>query len=154
MICQGAVGCFERRKSLARERKAHCGRVGFNEQTAGGDDGENLAKAFLARFEEGAVEGKKRAEFRERRNHFHRAAVRMEQKSARREWSSAQDVEQRTERIETMDRSRQIAFRGERELPAEDLDLFVEWRPTKAGQAGVVGAGAIEHPAIEADFSN
>ncbi len=47
----------------------------------------------------------------------------------------------------------QITFGGEGELPAEDFDLFVEWRAAEAGETRVIGPRAIENPTVETDFA-
>lgn len=43
---------------------------------------------------------------------------------------------------------------GERELPGEDFDLLGERGAAEAGEARVIGAGAVDDPAIEADFTD
>ena len=43
---------------------------------------------------------------------------------------------------------------GEVELGLEGGDLFFQRSTAEAGEAGIVGAGAVEHPAVEADFAD
>ena len=60
----------------------------------------------------------------------------------------------RAEGVEAVNRSEKITFRGEIQLPAKYIDLFLKWRATKTGEARIVRSGALEHPAIEPDFAD
>lgn len=110
--------------------------------------------AVVACGKEGAVEGKIGAEAEKSREHFGRAAVGVKEEAARGERSVFERVEERAEGVETVDAGGEVAFGGERELRAEDFDLLVERGAAESGQARIVGAGAVEDPAVESDFAD
>jgi hypothetical protein len=82
----------------------------------------------------------------------------VEEEAAR--WETVGDVgrwegfEKQTEGVDTVDRDGSVEGNGEIELGFEDSELFVERSAAEAGEAHVVGPGAFEHPAVEADFAD
>lgn len=62
--------------------------------------------------------------------------------------------EEETEGVDAVNRDGAVQLGRESELGGEDGELFVERGAAEAGEAGIVGAGAVEHPAVEADFSD
>lgn len=135
-------------------RRGRGGGVGFEEEAVQGDLAKDFAATGVAGTEEGAVEREIRAEAEELREHFRRAAVGVEEEAALGEGRGFEDVQERAEGVEAVDAGGEIAFGGEGELRAEDFDLCGERGAAESGEARVVGAGAVEYPAVEADFSD
>ena len=108
----------------------------------------------LAWGQKAAVEGKIGSEGGELAGHFGRAAVGVQEETARRPRGPAQCLGERAPGFEAVNRDRQVAFGGEAQLPDECLSLLIERRTAESGQPRIVGAGAIKDPAIEADFAD
>ena len=108
----------------------------------------------MARGEVGGVEGKIGAERGEGRDEFEGAAVGVEEKTTGRERDGSEGLEEEAEGVDAVDGDRAIQSDGEGELGLKDFELFVERGAAKAGEAGVFGAGAVEHPAVEADVAD
>ncbi len=139
-------------------RREHRGGVGFHEETIERNFLVELAEAGVARGEVGGVEGEVGAEGGERRDHFSGATVGVKQEAARGEATRGMDglerLEEQAEGVDAVDRGGAVECDGESKLGFEDRELFVEWGAAEAGEARIVGAGAVEHPAVEADFTH
>jgi len=132
----------------------HRGGVGLDEEAVERDLLEEFAETGVARGEVGGVEGKIGAERGEGRDEFEGAAVGVEEKTTGRERDGSEGLEEEAEGVDAVDGDRAIQSDGEGELGLKDFELFVERGAAKAGEAGVFGAGAVEHPAVEADFAD
>src|SRR5437016_9332050 len=93
-------------------------------------------------WEKAAVEGKIGAEVGEPFRHFGGAAVGVEEEAAGGALHAAEQIVEETEGVEAVDRSGQVAFGGEGELPKKNLRLLLDRCAAEAGEARVVGAGA------------
>jgi hypothetical protein len=101
------------------------------------------------------VEGKICAEVGERGDQFGGAAVAVHEKTAGGETGrGAEDVEGGAVGLRGVDRRGAVQFGGEVELRGEDVGLLGERGDAEAGDAGVVGADAVDDPAVEADFAD
>ena len=78
----------------------------------------------------------------------------MKQKPAGGAFGGAERIVERAKRVEAVDRGGEVAFAGERELPEENLHLLLDWGAVQADEVRVIGLGAIEHPAVEADLAD
>ena len=141
-------GMVERRRGGEGERRVggwgeHRGGVGLDEKAVERDFLEEFAEAGVAGGEVGGVEREIRPERGEGRNEFKGAAVGVEEKTARRERDGAERFEQEAEGVDAMDRGGAVEGDGEGELGFEDGELFVERSAAEAGEAGIVGAGAV-----------
>lgn len=154
MICPRAGGSGEGREFFESGRKPHRGRVGFDEQAVGRDDGIDGFQARFARIEKGAVEGKIGAEIGEGFYHLDGAAVGVQEETAGWPRRGAQQVVEKAEGVEAMEGRGAVLCGGALELPDEDFGLLLEGSAAKAGEARVVGPGAIEHPAIETELAD
>lgn len=151
MIEGGVGGEGERRVGVWRE---HRGGVGLDEETGERDVSEKLAEPGMAWGEVGGVEGKIGAEGGERGDEFDGAAVGVKQETTRGERDRVERFKQEAEGIDAVNRGGSIQGDGEVELCLESGDLLVKRSPAKTGEARVIGAGAVEHPAVEADFAD
>lgn len=154
MVGRGAVGCGEWREGLVFGGQAHGGGVGLDEEALLGDELKHGATGGVVRPEEGAVEGEIGAEVGEGADEIGRPTVGVEEEADRRQPGVAQEVVEGAEGIEAMERGGPAEFSGEGELGGADLGLFGEGRAAEAGEAGVVGAGAVEHPAVETELAD
>ncbi len=151
MIEGGVGGEGERRVGVWRE---HRGGVGLDEKTGERDVSEKLAEPGMAWGEVGGVEGKIGAEGGERGDEFDGAAVGVKQETTRGERDRVERFKQEAEGIDAVNRGGSIQGDGEVDLGFEGGDLLVKRSPAEAGEARVIGAGAVEHPAVEADFAD
>ncbi len=139
-------------------RGEHRGGVGLDEEAIEGDLLVERAEAGVAGGEVGGVEGKIGAEGDEGRDHFGGAAVGVEEEAAGREAARGVEglerFEEKSEGVDAVDSDGAVESDGEGELGFEDSELFVERGAAEAGEAGVVGPGAVEYPAVEADFTD
>ncbi len=134
--------------------REHRGGVGLDEETGERDVFEKLAEPGMARGEVGGVEGKIGAEGGKRGDEFDRAAVGVKQETARGKRDGAECFEEKAEGIDAVNRGGSIQGDGEVELGFEGGDLLVERSPAETGEARVIGAGTVKHPAVEADFAD
>ena len=132
----------------------HRGGVGLDEEAVERDFSEEFAETGVARGEVGGVEGKIGAEGGERGDEFDGAAVGVKQETTRGERDGAERFEQKAEGIDAVNGGGAIQGDGEVELGFEDRELFVERCTPEAGEARVIGAGTVKHPAVEADFAD
>jgi len=151
MIEGGVGGEGERRVGVWRE---HRGGVGLDEETGERDASEKFAEPGMARGEVGGVEGKIGAEGGERGDELDGAAVGVKQETARGERDRVERFKEKAEGIDAVNRGGSIQGDGEIKLCLESGDLLVKRSPAEAGEARVIGAGAVEHPAVEADFAD
>ena len=162
---EGGVGCsevggvVERRLTGERVgrvggRREHSGGVGFDEEAVEGNVLVEFAQTAVAGSEVGGVEGKIGAEGGEGRDQFVGAAVGVEEKTAAEEGDGSERFQEQAEGVDAVDRDGAVERGGEVELGLEDGELFVEGRAAEAGKAGIVGAGAVYHPAVEADLTD
>jgi len=151
MIEGGVGGEGERRVGVWRE---HRGGVGLDEETGERDASEKFAEPGMARGEVGGVEGKIGAEGGERGDELDGAAVGVKQETARGERDRVERFKEKAEGIDAVNRGGSIQGDGEVDLGFEGGDLLVKRSPAEAGEARVIGAGAVEHPAVEADFAD
>ena len=168
MVDRVAVGEAGECVRAVRGGRRHRGGVGFDEEAVEGERAEDVEAPRRARGnvihymtlcgeggrKEVAVEGEIGAEVGEVSREFGGAGVGVEEEAARGELGVTEDIGEGAPGIDAVDRDGQVALGGEGKLPDERVALFVEWRATKAGEAGIVGTGAFEHPAIEADFAD
>lgn len=134
--------------------REHRGGVGLDEETGERDVFEKLAEPGMARGEVGGVEGKIGAEGGERGDEFDGAAVGVKQETTRGKRDGAQRFKQKAEGIDAVNRGGSIQGDGEVELCLESGDLLVKRSPAETGEARVIGAGAVKHPTVEADFAD
>lgn len=78
----------------------------------------------------------------------------MEEEAAGWERDGAEGFEEEAEGVDAVDGGGAVEGDGKGELSFEDGELFVERGAAEAGEAGIIGAGAVEHPAVEADFTD
>ena len=155
MVDDFAVGREREFVCAPRERERHGGGVGFDQQPVGRDEAECIQFSGTARVEEGAVEGEPGAERGERFHEFGGAGVGVEKKSARGQGGSgAKGVVEGAPGIDAVDGRGEIARGGKCELGVENVELFFERSATQAAKARIVGAGAVEHPAVESDLAD
>lgn len=128
--------------------REHRGGVGLDEETGERDVFEKLAEPGMARGEVGGVEGKIGAEGGKRGDEFDGAAVGVKQETARGKRDGAECFEEKAEGIDAVNRGGSIQGDGEVELGFEGGDLLVERSPAETGEARVIGAGAVKHPAV------
>ena len=155
VVEDGAVGGCAEREAVAVGGGGFHGRVGFDEEAVGGDG----AEIFAARGETGLegldVEGKIRAEVGEGSDQFGGAAVAVHEKTAGGETGrGAEDVEGGAVGLCGVDGGGAVQLGGEVELGGEDGGLLGERGDAEAGDPGVVGADAVDDPAVEADFAD
>ena len=115
-------------------------RIRLDKQSVGPHMAKGLPLTFLALVREVAGQREVRPELRQRRNHFRRTTVGVQEKSAG--WTRArlQQLQHAAPGLETMDADRQLAFCRETKLPDEDFLL----------RRQVV----VFDPSIEPDFAN
>ena len=142
--CMGCVGGW----------REHRGGVGLDEEAVERDFSEEFAETGVARGEVGGVEGKIGAEGGERGDEFDGAAVGVKQETTRGKRDGAQRFKQKAEGIDAVNGGGAIQGDGEVELGFEDRELFVERCTPETGEARVIGAGTVKHPAVEADFAD
>lgn len=148
------IGCRGERVGRVRGGSPHRGRIGLDEQAVQRDGLIQRAQAGVARGEVRAVEGEIRPERGERRDEFDRAAVGMEKETTRRKWDRLQRFEQQPEGVDAVNRGGAVERDGEGELRLKNSALFVQRRAAQAGEARIIGPGAVEHPAVEADLAD
>lgn len=149
-----AVGETRKFVGAVRGGEGHRGGVGLDEKAVERERAKDVAFGGLAVAEKVAVEGKVGAERSEIAGEFGGAAVGVKEEPAGRKRSGTKDVGEGAPGVEAVDRDGEIALGGEVELPGEGVALLVERRPAETGEAGIVGAGAIEDPAVETDFAD
>lgn len=108
----------------------------------------------MARGEVGGVEGKTGAEGGERGDEFDGAAVGVKQETTRGKRDGVERFKKEAEGIDAVNRGGSIQGDGEIELCLENGDLFVKRSTAEAGEARVIRAGTVKHPAVEADFAD
>ena len=94
-------------------------RVGLNQQPVRGHVPESLALPGLALVREVAGHRKVGAQLCQRRDQFARPAKGVQQEAAARTRPGAEQFEQPAPRLQAMDAHRQVAFRGQSQLPHE-----------------------------------
>ena len=154
MIHGGAVGRGREFVSAPELRGDHRGGVGFDEQAVEGDGFEGGLVFGVARVEEGSVEGEIGAAFGEGGNKFGGAAVGVKKKTAFGDVYAGDDFGERAPGLEAVDGDGAVFRAGKGELFEENFALFGERGAALAGEAGVVGAGAVEDPAVDTDFAD
>jgi len=65
-----------------------------------------------------------------------------------------QYFEQQAEGVDAVNRGGTVERDGKRELRLEDVALFLQGGAAQTGEAWIIGPGAVEHPAIEADLTD
>lgn len=141
-------GVVERGRAGDRVRRVggwgeHRGGVGLDEEAVERDLLEEFAETGVARGEVGGVEREVGAERGEGRDEFEGAAVGVEEKTTGRERDGSEGLEEEAEGVDAVDCDRAVQSDGEGELGLEDIKLLVDWGATEAGEAGIVGAGAV-----------
>ncbi len=135
--------------------EGHGGGIGFDQEAVGRNVAESIQLAGTACVEEVTVEGEVGAEIGEGFDEFGRAAVSMEKKAARRQRRrGTKRVVKGTPGAEAVDRGGTNMRGGEGELGAKDIALFLQGSAAQTNEARIVWAGAVSHPAIEADLAD
>lgn len=154
MVDGVAVGETRKFVGAVRGGEGHRGGVGLDEKAVERERAKDVAFGGLAIAEKVAVEGEISAEGDEIAGEFGGAAVGVEEETATRKRSGTEDLGEGAPGVEAVDRGGKIALGGEAELPGEGVALLVERSAAETGEAGIVGAGAIEDPAVETDLAD
>ena len=109
---------------------------------------------FFARIEKCAVEGKIRAALGEGRDKFDGAAVGVEEEAALGDVYAGDDLGEGAPRLKAVDGDGAVFGAGEGELLEKNFALLGERGAALSGEARVVGAGAVENPAVDAELAD